>query len=183
MTYYRRHLPHWQPQGQDVFLTWRLHDSLPKNVQTPPNLESDGKTFVAYDRVLDQARTGPLWLKDARIAKCIFSTICAAQQQRMFTLRAYVLMANHVHMLRAPRSPIGQITQQLKGASAREANLILGRTWSRFWQNESFDHWIRGPGEWERVRSYIERNPVTAGLVSKPEEWPWSSASHPIEAK
>jgi REP element-mobilizing transposase RayT len=98
----------------------------------------------------------------------------------MFALRAYVLMANHVHVLLAPLSPIAQITQQIKGATAREANLILGRTGSRFWQDESFDHWIRNPEEWQRVKAYIERNPVAAGLVSKPEDWPWSSASHSI---
>jgi len=89
-------------------------------------------------------------------------------------------MANHVHVLLEPHSPLAQITQQMKGASAREANLILGRTGSRFWQDESFDHWIRNPEEWKRIRSYIERNPVVAGLVDKPEEWPWSSASHSI---
>ena len=54
---------------------------------------------------------------------------------------------------------------------------ILGRTGDRFWQDESFDRWIRNRSEWNRARIYIERNPVTAGLVRSPSEWPWSSAS------
>jgi putative transposase len=90
-------------------------------------------------------------------------------------------MANHVHVLLAPIAPLAQITQQIKGATARQANLILGRTGAPFWQNESFDLWIRKPEEWQKIRSYIERNPVAAGLVQRPEDWPWSSASHPID--
>jgi hypothetical protein len=82
--------------------------------------------------------------------------------------------------LLAPIAPLGQITQQIKGATARQANLILGRTGSPFWQDESFDHWVRNPGEGQKIRVYIERNPVVAGLVDKPEDWPWSSASRPI---
>ena len=179
MTYYRRHLPHWLPPNQDIFITWRLHDSLPAQFRPPTGIESSGKAFVIYDRVLDRALTGPLWLKDSRVAQCVLTALDAAQQRKMFVLRAFVLMSNHVHVLLAPQLPIAQITQQIKGATAREANLILGRTGSRFWQDESFDHWIRNPEEWQRVRTYIERNPVAAGLIRKPEDWPWSSASHP----
>jgi hypothetical protein len=42
MTYYERALPHWQPEGAALFLTWRLHGSLPKEyfeatgTQIPP---------------------------------------------------------------------------------------------------------------------------------------------------
>lgn len=95
----------------------------------------------------------------------------------MFQLHAYVVMANHVHVLLDPKLPIARITRMIKGSTAREANCILGRTGMRFWQEESFDHCIRNTPEWRRVRTYIERNPVAAGLVRKPEEWPWSSAA------
>jgi putative transposase len=47
----------------------------------------------------------------------------------------------------------------------------------QFWQAESFDHWVRNEGQFVRVKKYIEHNPVKAGLVSKIEDWPWSSAS------
>jgi REP element-mobilizing transposase RayT len=180
MTFTHRHLPHWQPPCQDIFLTWRLHDSLPAHVRPPAEIESDGKVFVRYDRILDEAKIGPLWLKDPRVAACVIRALEGAQARGLCTVRAYVLMANHVHILLAPLAPISKITQQIKGASAREANLLIGRTGFRFWQDESFDHWIRDSGEWHRVRTYIERNPVAAGLVCKPEEWPWSSASRAL---
>ena len=37
-----------------------------------------------------------------------------------------------------------------------------------------------GFNQFARIKSYIERNPVTAGLVTTPEDWPWSSASRPL---
>jgi len=59
----------------------------------------------------------------------------------------------------------------------RQANLLLGRTGDYFWQDESFDHWIRDEAEFEKIKRYIERNPVMAGLVSEESEWAWSSVA------
>jgi hypothetical protein len=53
---------------------------------------------------------------------------------------------------------------------------LLGRTGQRFWQDESYDHWVRGPEELEKTVLYIEENPVAAGLVERVEDWRWSSA-------
>jgi putative transposase len=181
VTYYERRLPHWHPPGQELFITWRLHGSLPVHVRPPAETESSGQAFVRYDRALDKAQTGPLWLKDPRVAEAILVALRDAQRRKLFALRAYAVMANHVHVLLAPRAPLERVTQQIKGASAHEANLVLGRTGAPFWQTESFDHWVRNPAEWQKIRAYIERNPVAAGLVLKPEDWPWSSASNPIE--
>ena len=55
----------------------------------------------------------------------------------------FVVMPNHVHVLLTPRVPLEKITRVLKGYSAREANRILERVGRRFWQTESYDHWIR----------------------------------------
>jgi REP element-mobilizing transposase RayT len=65
----------------------------------------------------------------------------------------------------------------VKNTSARKANLILGRTGMPFWQDESYDHWVRDAKEFDRIARYIEWNPVKAGLVEQVELWPWSSAS------
>jgi REP element-mobilizing transposase RayT len=64
----------------------------------------------------------------------------------------------------------------LKGRTARKANAILGRTGTSFWQDESFDHWVRSEEELQYLIGYIENNPVKAGLVEAPDQWPWSSA-------
>jgi len=180
MTYYERHLPHWQPDGHDIFITWRLHGSLPAQFRTVHDEESAGKAFARYDRALDQARNGPLWLRDPRIAETVIGVLKNGCRQRYFQMHAYTVMANHVHVLLTPMVSLRQITHWVKGVTSRRANLILSRTGDRFWQDESFDHWVRNPAELRKIRAYIEQNPVKAGLVERPEEWFWSSASHPI---
>jgi REP element-mobilizing transposase RayT len=88
----------------------------------------------------------------------------------------YVIMANHVHLLIQPKIAPDHLLKSLKGASAREANRMLGRTGEPFWQKESYDHWVRNQEEFEKIRRYIENNPAKAGLVRSPEDYPWSSA-------
>lgn len=65
----------------------------------------------------------------------------------------------------------------LKRFQAREANRILGLIEQPFWQEESYDHLVRTPEEFGRIVRYIENNPVKAGLVAEPADFPWSSAS------
>jgi hypothetical protein len=65
--------------------------------------------------------------------------------------------------------------QRLKGASAREANALLGLTGVPFWQDESYDHLVRSPEQFERIENYILQNPVRAGLARVAEEYRWSS--------
>ena len=130
------------------------------------------------DSILDRASSGPFWLKDPAIARCVTTAIhFGAKNLNFYSLNAYVIMPNHVHMLITPIVPLTRITHGLKGVTAREANAILRRTGQHFWQDESFDHWVRTPAQFNRIRDYIESNPVSAGLTTNPEAWPWSSAS------
>ena len=99
-----------------------------------------------------------------------------------YTLHEYVVMSNHVHLLIRPRSDMRNVMQLLKGSTAHFANKILRRAGS-FWQQEYYDHFCRTPAEFENVREYIARNPVKAGLVTKPEEWLWSSAHRRHKSK
>jgi putative transposase len=48
---------------------------------------------------------------------------------------------------------------------------------ANFWQEDYFDRFIRDTKYFERAKQYIRENPVTAGLVKLPEDWPYSSAS------
>jgi len=41
---------------------------------------------------------------------------------------------------------------------------------------ESYDRLVRDGKEFDRIRVYLEENPVGAGLVGAAEKYPWSSA-------
>ena len=177
MSFSRRRLPHWRPEGKALFLTWHLYGSLPHNRFPPPGSLSGGKAFVWMDRFLDEARFGPNWLKREELARIVVGALQhAADPLRFFDLHAYAVMPNHVHVLLEPLVDPSKLLHSVKGFSAREANKLLARAGEPFWQRESYDHWVRDGQEFERIRRYIEENPVRAGLVATAEEYPWSSA-------
>ena len=165
--FYRRHLPHWQVGGAPHFITWRLEGALPAHMTAE---------FLQTDEQLDAATTGPLWLRQSRIAEMVVNTLHYGEQKlKLYELLAWVVMANHVYVVMYPKAPLARITKSIKGYAALEANRMLKRT-GTFWQHESFDHWIRDRYELERIIRYVERNPVKAGLVKREEKFRWSSA-------
>ena len=178
VTYYQRNLPHWHPDGRVIFLTWRLQGSLPQIfLYDLEKLKQDpAKQFLAADRMLDTSSTGPQWLSDPMIADQVVATLIRGTELGHYHLQAYVVMSNHVHILIQPLVPLSRITNGIRVVSAHRANAILNRTGKPFWQDESFDHWIRSGSQFERARNYIERNPVKAGRATSPEQWRWSSA-------
>ena len=181
MAFYKRNLPHWHPEGKCIFLTWRLYGSLPVGFVRGLRLNEKLKPaeeFRLAEKLLDYATEGPLWLKQPAVADAVTEILLqAASKFRHYDLHAYSVMTNHVHVMLTPLARIRNITSALKGITAQAGNRILRRTGQRFWQDESFDHWVRNEGQFVRIKNYIENNPVKAGLVVKAEDWPWSSAS------
>ena len=176
MPFYRRHLPHIDEPGHPVFITWRLHGSLPPNRAFPASTVNSGKAFAAMDRLLDETRTGPFYLSQALVAEMVVDSIhFNASTLGHFDLHAFAVMPNHVHLLVTPAVALPKLTKSLKGITSKRANSMLGITGSPFWQEESYDHSVRS-GEFEKIRGYIEENPVRAGLVREAGEFLWSSA-------
>jgi putative transposase len=129
------------------------------------------------DRLLDEARTGPFYLRQPAIADMIVEALeYNATVLGQYVLGAFVVMPNHVHLLATPSVSLPKMTKSLKGITAKRANAMLGLTGRSFWQEESYDHLVRDGKEYERIRSYIELNPVRAGLVKDASEYQWSSA-------
>ena len=134
MSYYERNLPHWQPEGAALFLTWRLHGSLPRAVEILEH-SSPGKVFVAMDRRLDGAATGPRWrhfeLMDERVAQVVADALGFGERRLgLYKLRAWVLMVNHVHILIHPGASPSRITKAIKNHSARQANAVFAHHWA-----------------------------------------------------
>jgi REP element-mobilizing transposase RayT len=175
---HRRRLPHSYPEGKLLFLTWHLYGSLPHHLYPPQNKPNAGQAFAWMDRYLDTTRRGPQHLATKGIAGIVQAAIrFGARHLKRYDLEAYVIMPNHVHLLILPHASPSRLMQTLKGYTAREDNKLLGRTGQHFWQGESYDHWVRDAAEAERIRAYIENNPVKAGLAANPEEYRWSSAA------
>jgi REP element-mobilizing transposase RayT len=90
------------------------------------------------DRLLDEHRWGPTYQRLPRIASIVAGRIRQGAPGA-YQLHAWVVMPNHVHILITPRVDVPLLMRRLKGASAREANQLLGQTGQPFWQVESYD--------------------------------------------
>jgi hypothetical protein len=137
---YRRKLPHIHPGNAPLFITWRMHGSMPAKL-AQVLYSTPGHAFTAQDRILDRRATGPLWLKDSRIADLVSTAILRGDTERNFyRLHAWMVMPNHVQMLISPIAPVQRFMRWLKGSTSRKANNILNRTGEPFWQDQSWDH-------------------------------------------
>jgi len=141
---YRRRLPHFQPDFK-IFFT----------------------TFCTYLR----------WILPPA-ARTIVVDTCVAGNGLKFDLYGLVVMSDHVHLALVPICrpegpiPIAEIMQAIKGASAHGINKLLNRR-GKVWQEESFDRALRKEEQFEEKLYYMLENPVRAGLVSNPLDYPW----------
>lgn len=178
--YASKNLPHFDSQGAQQFITYRLDDSLPAErrgewealLKIEDNVEKRKKLEAYLDRGL-----GACHLRDARIAELVQGNLWHHDGVK-YRLLAWVVMPNHVHaLIEVWRVPLGKILQGWKGYTAKEATRVLGRQ-GTFWAEDYFDRYIRDEEHRQRVVRYIEHNPVKAGLARAPEDWPWSSARY-----
>ena len=91
-----------------------------------------------------------------------------------FVVAGYVVMPEHVHLLvNEPRRVLlSRAVQALKlSVSLRSAE-------RPFWQAHYYDFNVSTREKFVEKLRYIHRNPVRRGLVTKPEDWKWSSFQH-----
>jgi len=191
----RGYLPHVKREGASYFVTFRLVDSLPKAVllrfeqehaeamRGLPAKTTTGQAAEVHrdlrrkiERYLDQG-VGECHLRRTEIADMVAAALRHFHGQR-YLLDDWVVMPNHVHVVLWPllNFTLSKILKSHKRHTARQANLVLGKTGEAFWQRESYDHWIRNDEEKARIRRYLRMNPVNALLCKAPEDWKWSSA-------
>ena len=196
----RGYLPHVKREDAEYFLTFRLADSLPKEVLLQLEaerakrwralLESERVGLAPkedqecinrdfrrqIERALDQG-AGACYLGQAAIADLVAGALKFFHPER-YHLREWVVMPNHVHAViwPCPNHLVGDIVKGWKQFTALRAKRMLGLQEKKFWQPESFDHWIRNGEERSRIARYIRNNPVKSGLCAYPEDWRWSSA-------
>jgi REP element-mobilizing transposase RayT len=179
----RGYLPHFDGGELAQFITFRLHDSLPRNLllcwkeelKFEPNAQASSILRRRVEAYLDQGH-GFCYLRDRRVAEVVQNALLFHDRAK-YKLVAWVVMPNHAHMLCSPCPgySLAGITHSIKSFTASEANKILNRS-GRFWQKEYFDRYIRNAKQFAKTVAYIENNPVKANLCAKPEDWPFSSA-------
>jgi len=113
-----------------------------------------------------------------------------ARRKYRFVVHGYVLMPEHFHLL-ITEPEVGdpsvvmkvvkerftrQLNQHRKPPSAQTA--LWDSTLDSVWQKRFYDFNVRTRRKSVEKLKYIHRNPVVRGLVTRPEDWPWSSFRH-----
>lgn len=185
-------LPHWRVDGGTYAVTFRLADSLPRQVLVGWTLERDhiiaraeqmGRPLTELERKrldelhservekwLDQAH-GSCVLRDERIATLVRDAMLHFDGER-YDLLAWCVMPNHVHaVLRTrPGRDLSMIVLSWKGFTGKKAREILGTVGGgEFWQKEPYDHLVRNAEDLAQQIAYVLENPAKAGL----RDWPW----------
>jgi putative transposase len=111
-------------------------------------------------------------------AKVLLEQILSCRERGFYKLHGFVVMPDHLHALLTPgpETTVEKAMQMIKGGSSHRIKAELGSAFP-IWHAGFHDHWIRDESEYSTRFTYIAANPVTAGLVSRPEDYEWSSAS------
>ena len=94
-------------------------------------------------------------------------------------MHAYVLMDNHMHLLLTPRrdGALSLMMQAVGRSYVRAYNQAHGRT-GTLWEGRYRSSLIQTERYLLTCMAYIDLNPVRAGMVQAPEDYPWSSYAH-----
>ena len=120
--FYRRKLPHLQPLEGTFFITYRLHNSLPKSLLKQLKIEFEydkmkaqgqrgrlaaehkqealnhiyQEYFKKLDAILDKIVDGVSYLKNEKVAKIVADSLHYWDNKKL-DLICYCIMPNHVH--------------------------------------------------------------------------------------
>jgi putative transposase len=116
---------------------------------------------------------------DAQDQRLMLNLLLEASRQYKVAIHSYVLMTNHLHLLATPTevSALSLMMQQIGRSyvrlfnqrQSRSGTLFEGRYKSAVVQTERY---------LLACMAYIDLNPVRAGMVSEPQQYPWSSFAH-----
>ena len=182
----RGYLPHFDAGSEVIqFVTFRLNDSLPKQVigswrqelLTSPEAEREAKLHRLIEAFLDSGH-GACHLRRPEIASIVEGALSHFDSIR-YALLSWVVMPNRVHVLFTPQPAwsLSRIVGSWKSFTSNEANKVLARS-GQFWQEDYFDRFVRNEHHLERVIEYIDWIPVKAGLCERPEDWLFGSARY-----
>jgi putative DNA methylase len=187
--YSRGYFPHFDGEGVTQHVCFHLFDSLPQSLlaqwreelrgaHAPDVLDAGDASRERRRRIHDALDSGygSCFLRDDRIAEIVEDALLHFDGER-YALNAWCVMPNHVHTLFTPlrEFTMSKIVHSWKSFTAHEANKVLGRI-GKFWEREPFDRYIRNQRHFHNAVTYIENNPVKAGLCEEPKDWRWSSA-------
>ena len=110
---------------------------------------------------------------EASIVDLVLTQILRAGSERQFELLAYCFMPDHVHLAAAGETNGSDGKAFIKAAKQYSGYYYARGRNGRLWERYSYDRVIRDDMELALTIGYLVENPVRAGLVSHPRDYPF----------
>jgi putative transposase len=112
-------------------------------------------------------RRGANQLCTPHVGEKLLASVVHYQVATRWWIRLFLLMPDHVHALMAvPRGEsLPNVVRMWKGYQTKQHGIE--------WQTGFFDHRLRSAESGQEKADYIRMNPVRAGLVTDPDDWPY----------
>ncbi|MEI7993092.1 MAG: transposase, partial [Actinomycetota bacterium] len=137
----------------------------------PPRIEHAGGVFHVVARGNERA----LVFRDDRDRERFLEILEAVAERYRWRVLAYCLMGNHFHLLVMTLEPtLARGMRQLNGVYAQWFNRRHCRVGHLF-QGRYKAVVVQTDAHLRRTVRYVIRNPIRAGLSSRPEQWRWTS--------
>jgi putative transposase len=142
---------------------------------TAPRQVLPGTTYFVTRRCFERR----FYLRPSRLTNDLLLYILAlAADAYGVNLHAFCVMSNHFHLvLTDPHARLPAFMQKVDSLVARALNASFGR-WDRFWSDQGYSAvTLSTPQDVTGKTAYALANPVAAGLVRSPRQWPglWSA--------
>ncbi len=185
--------PHWSQAGAIVCMTFRTHDSIPREVlkqwECDKQVWTDRRGYTGhwttvlptlsgaeqnqFQRTFNPVREdfldnclGKCLLRNQELAAIVADSLMYFDGSR-YRMGDFVVMPNHCHLLAAfaTAETMNAQTDSWLHYTAYRINRAIGQK-GKFWQQEAFDHLVRSPEQYRYLRQYIAQNPEKARLQS-----------------
>jgi Transposase and inactivated derivatives len=140
-----------------------------------------GRTSETTYFITADCREKKRLLQSERMATLFIDTLYPYRKQSKYLLHEFVVMPHHFHLLITPTDNSLERTMQfIKGGFSFRAGKEFSMK-AEIWQTSFHDRRVRDAEEYARFQDYIHNNPLKAGLVQRPEDWVYSSATGKFE--
>jgi putative transposase len=120
--------------------------------------------------------------RDRAAVDLVLSQIRRAARDEQFAILAYCFMPDHLHLLMEALADQSHGLKFIARAKQFSGFSYRKERHQALWQRYGYEHVLRDDEKTRVVARYILENPVRAGLVKSPEEYPFSgSDTHSVQ--
>lgn len=145
----------------------------PSRNSDPSSIRAELRTFF----VTSKTSQGKSLLQTERMATLFIDVLRSYVAAKKFKINDFVVMPNHIHLLITldQNISIEKAVQLIKGNFSYRVKKELGYQ-HEVWQPGFSEDQVMDRESFLQHKSYIDNNPVKAGLARAPGEWPYCSA-------